>query len=200
MLNNEISTDISFNRDSVEQRHHHHLSIFRFKFTEEFTGQLYIFSKIHEHDHRKDFKEAWAIWLEENNDFVEKEVNRLENIGYEGDILDKMFKSARYYFRKKSTEKKEPQQRKDYIGVNRELLNKIDEHIQTVVITEKYKPSNAFETFCDENTELLKNEEQWFHNNGLTNREDIKSKLKKTYKNRYFVCTQKTQINKEKTK
>ena len=82
------------------------VNIFRYKFCEDFTKPLYQFSKIHQYDHRKDFKEAWNIWIEENEDLVNKEVRRLTELDYKGDILDKMFKSARYYFRKKSTEKK----------------------------------------------------------------------------------------------
>ena len=81
-------------------------AIYRFKFTEEFMVELYNFAKIHQYDHRKDFKEAWKIWLEENAEIVEDEVRRLTNLRYDGDILEKMFKSARYYFRKKGTEKK----------------------------------------------------------------------------------------------
>ena len=33
-------------------------TIYRYKFREEFVGELYKFSKIHQYDHRKDFKEA----------------------------------------------------------------------------------------------------------------------------------------------
>ena len=33
--------------------------IYRFKFTEQFMEELYKFSKIHQYDDRKDFKEAW---------------------------------------------------------------------------------------------------------------------------------------------
>ena len=79
------------------------VNIFRYKFSDEFTGPLYQFSKIHQYDHRKDFKEAWNIWIEENDDLVNKEAKRLSELDYKGDIIDKMFKSARYYFRKKST-------------------------------------------------------------------------------------------------
>jgi hypothetical protein len=79
--------------------------------TDEFMKELHNFSKIHQYDHRKDFKEAWNTWIEENNDIVTDEIRRLTEMGYDGDILDKMFKSARYYFRKKSTEKNEPQAR-----------------------------------------------------------------------------------------
>ena len=108
-------------------------SIYRFKFTNEFTDELYKFSKIHQYDHRKDFKEAWDLWTEDNEGLVSEEVRRLNNIGYDGDILDKMFKSARYYFRKKSTEKKAPVQRRQYIGTNKEFLEAIDNYIKSNV-------------------------------------------------------------------
>ena len=81
-------------------------NIYRYKFTDDFTSELFKFSKIHQYDHRKDFKEAWNQWLEANDEIVSNEERHLTNHGYEGNILDKMFKSARYYFRNKSTEKK----------------------------------------------------------------------------------------------
>jgi hypothetical protein len=84
--------------------------------------ELFKFSKIHQYDHRKDFKEAWEIWTENNDELIEDEIRRLNNFGYDGDVVDKMFKSARYYFRKKSTEKKEPRKRRSYVGIQSELL------------------------------------------------------------------------------
>jgi len=163
------------------------VNIYRYKFIDEFTSVLSVFAKIHQYDHRKDFKEAWNIWVEENNEIVTNEVNRLEAIGYQGDILDKMFKSARYYFRKKSTEKKEPKERQDYLGSNREFLNKIDEHIKTNINNDDYKPSNDFECFCKENIQLLQEEVTRLFNIGLKDHNAIKNKIKKTYKNRYFI-------------
>ena len=92
-------------------------NIYRYKFEEVFVEQLSRFAKIHQYDHRKDFKEAWTKWMDENEEIVSEEVRRLVSLDYKGDIIDKMFKSARYYFRKKSTEKKAPCERRDYVGV-----------------------------------------------------------------------------------
>jgi hypothetical protein len=163
-------------------------SIFRYKFIDEFTSELYKFSKIHQYDARKDFKEAWLKWTEENSEIIEKEIRRLTEFGYEGDVMDKMFKSARYYFRKKSTEKKAPQDRRDYIETNRELLESMDSHIKTC---SNYKPSYAFDLFCKENTEILKKEVFRLFNSGLKDPCEIKNKIKKTYKNRYFILIRK---------
>ena len=124
------------------------INIYRYKFTEDFTTELFKFSKIHQYDHRKDFKEAWNVWFEENNEIVNDEIRRLTNLGYDGDVQDKMFKSARYYFRKKSTEKKTPQKRRTYIGAQKDLLDSMDKHIEANIRNEEYKPADAFESYC----------------------------------------------------
>ena len=163
------------------------VNIFRFKFTHNFTVELYNFSKIHQYDHRKDFKSAWENWIEENKELVCEETKLLVSLGYEGDVEDKMFKSARYYFRKKSTEKKEPQDRKTYIGVKKELLEKMDEHINKNINTNNYSPAEGFLDFCKINGELLQEEVSRLYKNGIKDSTEIKNKIKKTYKNRYFM-------------
>jgi len=158
-------------------------TIYRYKFREEFVDELYKFSKIHQYDHRKDFKEAWQLWIEENKDIVSDEVRVLTNTGYDGDILDKMFKSARYYFRKKSTEKKEPVKRRKYFGLSKSVLDAMDNHITK----DNYKPSTGFELFCSSHGELLKEEVSRLITLGFTDSDETHDKLKKTYKNRYFI-------------
>lgn len=167
------------------------VNIFRYKFTSEFMEELFKFSKIHQFDHRKDFKEAWNIWAENNNGLIEDEIRRLNNMGYHGDIIDKMFKSARYYFRKKSTEKKEPAKRRIYVGSQKDLLEAMDEHIKSNINSDNYKPSDGFEEFCKENVNLLKEEVNVLCRAGITNVDEIKAKIKKTYKNRYFIAIKK---------
>jgi hypothetical protein len=173
--NNKDVTDININ-------------IYRYKFTEVFMQELYKFSKIHEYDNRKDFKEAWQIWIEEQEDIIDTEVRRLVNLGYQGNVTDKMFKSARYYFRKKKIENnKEQQKRREYQSVQRELLEQMDEHIKTNINNKDYKPSEGFDRFCQENIDILKEEVSKLCKNGLTDSDEIKKKIKKTYKNRYFL-------------
>ena len=154
------------------------VNIFRYKFSEEFTKPLYQFSKIHQYDHRKD-----------NEDLVNKEIIRLTELDYKGDIIDKMFKSARYYFRKKSTDKKEPQKRRVYVGIQSELLAAMDTHIISNKKNQEYKPSNGFDDFCKQYIDLLKIEVTNLCKSGIKDPEDIKNKIKKTYKNRYFMST-----------
>jgi hypothetical protein len=162
------------------------VNIYRYKFTNEFTDELYKFAKIHQYDHRKDFKEAWEVWMEDNTDIIDIEVRRLTNLGYDGDIIDKMFKSARYYFRKKSTEKKAPAKRRIYVGVQKDLLEAMDEHIKNSINSGDFKPSDGFDEFCKQNVDILKDQVNVLCRAGLTDSNEIKAKIKKTYKNRYF--------------
>lgn len=178
-------------RETIERREiierTNQYAIFRFKFTEEFMEELYKFSKIHQYDERKDFKEAWQLWVDENVELVDTESRRLNMLGYEGDILTKMFKSARYYFRKKSTVPVEPKQRRQYISVNHELLEAMDTHVKTNIRTNGYQPKTGFVSFCKENEVILKQTITNIFEQGIKDAEIIQTKLKKTYKNRYFI-------------
>jgi hypothetical protein len=162
------------------------VNIYRFKFTEEFMLKLYEFSKIHQYDDRKVFKDAWKDWVENNQDDINNEIDRLNTMGYEGDIMDKMFKSARYYFRKKSIVKQEPKQRSIYVSINKQLLQAMDNHISRNIIQEEYKPQNGFIDFCNKNITILKESVTELRSQGIEDSEQIENKIKKTYKNRYF--------------
>jgi hypothetical protein len=161
--------------------------IYRYKFTQEFMDHLYQFSKIHQYDDRKVFKDSWDIFKEDSDDIISSEMRRLEGLNYNGDILDKMFKSARYYFRKKTTLKKEPVQRRVYINVQKELLSLMDTHILEKLHD---KPSTGFINFCENHaTEIKQNITKLIENN--LEPQEIINKIKKTYKNRYFILTNK---------
>ena len=177
--------------DKTHSDNNQAINIFRYKFSQDFVDELYKFSKIHQYDHRKDFKEAWEKWTEENDDMIDKEIRRLTNLGYDGDILDKMFKSARYYFRKKSTEKKEPIKRRIYVGSQKDLLDAMDQHIKNNIKSSDFKPSDGFDEFCRNNIELLKEQVNQFVQSGIKDSNEIKNKIKKTYKNRYFIIISK---------
>jgi hypothetical protein len=184
---NSLNFDEESRIDRENEKDDFIINIFRYKFNNDFINPLYQFSKIHQYDHRKDFKEAWKIWIEENDDLVSKEIKRLSELDYKGDILDKMFKSARYYFRKKSTEKKEPKKRRNYVGIQSELLEAMDNHICANKKNVNYKPSVGFDDFCKQNIDLLKIEVNSLCKSGITDSNEIKTKIKKTYKNRYFM-------------
>lgn len=163
-------------------------TIFRFKFSTEFNNQLLSFSKLHQHDDRQTYKDNWTLWLQSNDQIIDEESRRLREQGYEGNIIDKMFKSGRYYYRKK-TPKKEPKKRRKYIAIECDVIEQMDKHILDNSDSPTFKPSSAFELFTNEFKELIEEETKRLLEKELS-KEEIKLKFKKTYKNRYFIFTQ----------
>jgi hypothetical protein len=183
------------------------LQTYRYTFTPDVTEQLSIFAQIHQYDERKIFKESWKTWIEEDEikPMIMTEVERLEQLGFTGDVLDKMFKSVRYYYRKKSNEPTVQPQRKVYESMSTAILLQMDEHINkqitehvkekqqfnnNIVSISKISPAKSFDNYCNENKDMilqmLKDQEDQ-HTITNQNVEDMINKLKKTYKNRFYT-------------
>lgn len=176
------------------------LQTHRFLFSDEVSNILENFAKVHQYDDRKTYKEAWETLIKDDktSDILLKEANHIQQNGYVGDVLDKMFKSTRYYYRKKLMKQSnqniiEKPARKEYESMPYSILVDIDKHIkQEIAIQMKPKiqtqpnnqtlvsratPAKSFEKFYIE-----------YKTKNLTNTdEDIdKEKLNKTYKNRFY--------------
>jgi len=161
---------------------------FRFKLTEQVMDAITGFAKVHEHDHRKDYKEAWSAWIEENYEMLSAERRRLADLGYEGDIDDKMYKAGRYYFRTKKMTKTKPKERRAYVQTDQELIEAMDDHIKKNAKTAGYTPATGYDTFCAANKALLTTAITGLLAGGSTVKAtDIAAKIKKTYKTRYFL-------------
>jgi len=173
------------------------LQTYRFVFSTDFTNELAVFAKVHQHDHRKDFKEAWTKWTtdEDIEPLINDEVKRLRTLGFDGDPLEKMFKSARYYYRNKNNNDndKDEKQRKPYESIPKSIQEKMDKHIYSQINNNanegisKISPSESFDNYLNQyKTDIvneLKNE-----NTTVTKEDcqDIIKKYKKSYKNRFY--------------
>jgi hypothetical protein len=149
------------------------------------------FAKVHQLDDRHAYKEAWAVWLEENQDCIEREISRLQQLEYKGDIVDKMFKAGRYYFREKvitTTEKKEKKQR-DYIIMDQLVIHAMDTHLRLIMPLATFKPALAYKQFCEGHVDLLRKEISRLVQQNISGKK-MTDKFKKTYKNRYFLLHQ----------
>jgi len=160
---------------------------YRFKFTDDFIKHLMEFSRIHRFDDASAFKDNWKTWCDENKMLINQESNVLKAKGYEGNALIKMYKSARYYFKNKSAEKKDAKKRRQYVGLNPEFRESIDNHIETVSLRQELKPADGYINFMDsvKYTTIIQQEKLKLESYNFT-KEEITLKLKKTYKNRYF--------------
>ena len=168
--------------------------IYRYEFSRELMDQLYNFSKIHQYDDRIIFKDAWEIWVLNNSDIIDNESEKMKNDGYTCiDINKKMYISARYYFRKKIISIN-PIQRRIYVTVQKTLIKSIDKHIlYNINNLIELKPSDGFVDFCNNNKNILKEEISYLFQQGITDLKYIQNKIKKTYKNRYFLTTPRAQ-------
>jgi hypothetical protein len=68
--------------------------------------------------------------------------------------------------------------------VNKELLDTMDNYIQKHILD---KPADSFIHFCNENKEILKKEIAFLYDKqNIKTAKDIREKIKKTFKNRYY--------------
>ena len=160
------------------------MEVYRHKFTPEISEKIAEFSIKHGGSSLADFKSHWSAFILTNKHLVYKETARLHEEGMTADVLEKMFTSARYWHTKKPVAKETKD--KSYVTTSRVFLAALDAHIQTCGNT--MKPSDAFDDFCEQNHETLKNEIMYLKKAKLSV-DDIRTKIKKTYKNRHFVIT-----------
>jgi len=167
--------------DAQEEQGPQSMTTYRYEFSKSFCEILEQFAKLHKYDDRKVFKDAWLIWAEENQEWIGRECDALRTSGYTGDALDKMFKSARYYFRKKSVIEKDKSPRKAYTKMDSTLLKEMDAYIQEHF---DVKPHDCYAQFCAIFSEEL----------AIGMREFGEDKLKKTFKNRRSIIQKTMQL------
>lgn len=193
LINQQNENNGQGEKNNVESKK---VKIFRFKFSDSMIEEMKSFSRIHQYDDKQTFKEAWNEWKDTHHELIQNEYNMLKDLGFNGNIEDKIYKSIRYYYCKKiNSTTNQPKKRRKYIPVNRNLLTLIDRHIlmniENIDHTKKlFKPSIGFSQFALNNNDV-ENERERLQNEGLQN-EEIELKLKKTYKNRYFLLSRKS--------
>ena len=163
------------------------LKIFRYKLDSLVSEKMIAFAKVHENDERVVFNEAWEKWKIANNDMIQREKLRLTNEGYNGNIYDKIRRSIRYYYSKKSDKKTKTKPRRKYIHINKDILQNIDAHIKNGMKQKIFKPSVGFESFIKNNKADVSTEFKRIMKAHSMCKEDIISKFQKTYNNRYFI-------------
>ena len=164
--------------------------IYRFKFHANFMNKLETFADKHRLDEPDVFKEMWLRWSSNENNISEiiKEEKRLIGIGYEGDIGEKMYKTVRYYLKNKSVKKKEPKKRRKYMGVQKILIQSMDTHICEEAFNNELKPAHAYNNYCSMEPYATMVETEINRLIGLDmNEKEAMDKIKKTYKNRYYL-------------
>jgi len=160
---------------------------YRYDFSKEFLVRLDMFSNAHINDVRKVFNSAWLEWQDMHSLLISVEIERMVLLGYEGDVIAKMYHHARFSLRKKlvklekEKEKGKLEKEKGNLEKGKEKINK-KEMMKMIVCHIEYfiqmgfvfdhSPSEAFEDFYN-NCDLVAF--------------DVLDALKKAYKNKYYV-------------
>jgi hypothetical protein len=176
----------------------------RYKFTSEIINLLSEFAKMHQHEGSKDYKESWCKWIMEPeiSGELEEEKSRLIKDGIVGDVMDRLYKSSRYYYRKKINKPEEsPKNRKKYEGLTKDILHKMDAHIIREIngsidvlenddIVSRFTPAKSFETYMEENSSCVLDLIQDMSSSTAEERRiqttEVINRVKKTYKNRFY--------------
>ena len=191
--------------------------IFRYKLSDDLMALISQFAKIHQYDDRHSYKDAWEHqWLNDYSEMVEREISRLQQLGYKGDVVDKMYKAGRYYFREKESmenknarkaqkkeeekeeaekkEEKEEKKQRTYCVMNSVVIGAMDKHLIAQMQKRGFKPAHAYKEFCETHLTLLREEiTRLIQQEETMTAEQISNKIKKTYKNRYFILTKQHQ-------
>jgi hypothetical protein len=160
------------------------LDTFHYHFSEEMGERFTYFATLHRYDDRKSFKENWEKWVAEPDvaECISNEMDRIKTGGYVGDVIGKMFRSVRYYYRKKQMKEpnSESKKRKTYEMASKEILEEIDRHILEQ-ITE-----HSVETNRDAKRSGVSPAKAFAHY-VETHEEVVEEKYKKIYKNRFYL-------------
>ena len=131
-------------------------TVFRFNFDDSVVDVVTEFAKTHEHDDAASYKEAWKLWCDENQDVIRMETTRLCDLGYDGDVVEKMYKAGRYYFRTKKTAVVSPKARRNYISLDATLIASMDAHIGANIGAVDFTPAHGFELYDKRESEAIK--------------------------------------------
>jgi hypothetical protein len=63
----------------------------------------------------------------------------------------------------------------------------MDQHIKSNILSGEFKPSDGFDEFCKQNVDVVREQVNLLIRSGIIDSNEIKTKIKKTYKNRYFL-------------
>ena len=205
----------------MEQQKRIRIKAIRYNFTPQMMEKIQEFTRVHQFDERKKYKEEWKCWIntKEIQLKVSSEIIRLKDEGctWEDEVIkEKMYKSSKFYYKKKMEQECEKGDKKGkkgdkddkedkstvekYNGFTKAFLRKIDEYIMDK-IKEKSKASSTTEVdvvpiklyneYCmnhqdDIKKEILRLRE--FHRK--INGEVFSEKLKKTFSHRFYNVKQ----------
>ena len=161
----------------------------RFNVSQKMTDILLEFHTNNKDLGKNEYKKQWDQFILDNSDTIAKEERTLVNAGFNGNITQKMFTSVRYYLSKKTNDKTDPKERRTYIHINKEILEAMNNHIVCNKDHTNFTPANGYKEFYEQNEQELIIEKSRLKTSSELTDKEIEFKIKKTYKNRYFILS-----------
>ena len=183
-------------------------STFRFKYSFHFQNMLNGFASKNADKPKKEFDECFNKWCIQNERYINEERSEMVNKGYNRDFNNKIYLSVRYYFRNKhkSCDGKGKGESADQ-GKGKLKYVKLSNTFKTLMKNHIYdnkggnkSPKEMFALFYnsdnDEIQKFIQSETNKLRENGYSEK-DILFRIKKMYKNLYFVTLRRDKKNKE---
>jgi len=205
----------TINNNAIRATNPRRARVLRFEFSTDLIEHVAAFAQMHQYDDRKTYKNAWTEWManDEIATIFNADVKRLTDLGYKGDVADKLYKSGRYYFRQKTygpgnvvprtpppnlSLQPEPMgvrgalvAPRRYVLLSRELLSAMDDHIERGLRQQTdFTPAKGFAEFAlgADGTDVASYHSEIARlSEIMPTGEAVGDKIKKTYKNRYFM-------------
>lgn len=180
---------------------------YRFKVSNKLYQEMIDFAEFHKFEDKVTLKENFEKWSEEPEimSMIQDEENILRRQNYDlekNNIQRKIYKSIKYYLIKnmlKSMELQPEQQDKTKNSTNikknknikfsKELIDTTKQFLLKHINDPEFKPSKYFQTFCENNKELVEsNIQEIIENEDYENvsQAELDFKMKKMFKNQYF--------------
>ena len=186
----------------------------KYIFSEEFSKALHEFSKEHYKEHLKVFRGSWTAWIDriEIRQQIQIEIEKMRANHFtetEEELMQKIYTSARFYYRKKEkrgkrktqTQTQENKNQKQYIGFSRSFIQMMDNEINEQIIKSaelnamiKINQKEAFKKFTmnhisEINMELGQLKRKYDTQEEEFIAREIAYKIKKAYQNRFYsIC------------
>lgn len=118
--------------------------IYRYKLREELSMELNDFANLHKYTPKKDLKECWEKWLKTTKVafLVTSENERLQENGFTGDLIKKMYTAMKYYYMKQTPKK--VQQSKETTTTTEKKEKRIYNKQEFVLNQEDHSNINTF--------------------------------------------------------
>lgn len=135
------------------------MKIHRFKCSPELNQEIMNFSEIHKFDEDETLAEHFKEWMERHTELIEREEAFLRRHDYDDKIESKIFKSIKYYYIKKYTEKSETKKtkRKEAQKIDPLIMKAIkDDLTRQFGLDPDFKPSSTYEAFKTTDDPMIK--------------------------------------------